>query len=87
MTREQYVDKDYGGRIPINPKGRFRCNMYHVIPSNLIDRGSKVSKQFHIEEIPKTFVYGRDGKLIAVAIDQHTRKQFLRMLSNTDLRP
>jgi thiol-disulfide isomerase/thioredoxin len=58
---------------------------YH--PAVLIDQGGKVSKQFHIEEIPKTFVYGRDGKLIAVGIDQHTRKQFLRMLSNTDLRP
>jgi thiol-disulfide isomerase/thioredoxin len=58
---------------------------YH--PAVLIDQGGKVTKQFHIEEIPKTFVYGRDGELIAVGIDQHTRKQFLRMLSNTDLRP
>jgi len=58
---------------------------YH--PAVLIDQGGKVCKQFHIDAIPKTFVYDREGKLIAIALDQHTRRQFLRMLANTNLRP
>jgi thiol-disulfide isomerase/thioredoxin len=56
---------------------------YH--PPILIDQDGKVVKQFHIDGIPRTFVFDRHGKLIGVAIDQHTRKQFLRMLSKTDL--
>jgi peroxiredoxin len=58
---------------------------YHL--AVLIDQGGKVCKQFHIDEIPKTFVYDREGRLMAVTIDQHTRGQFLRILSDTNLRP
>jgi thiol-disulfide isomerase/thioredoxin len=56
-------------------------------PPVLIDQGRKVFEQFHVEGIPRTFVFDRNGKLIAVAIDQTTGKQFLRMLSKTDLHP
>ena len=51
----------------------------------LIDQGGKVTEKFHVEGIPRTFLFDRNGKLIAVAIDQHTREQFLRMLAKTNL--
>jgi thiol-disulfide isomerase/thioredoxin len=58
---------------------------YH--PPVLLDPDGKVSKQFHIDGIPKSFVFNREGKLVAVAIDQRTQRQFLDMLSKTDLHP
>ena len=58
---------------------------YH--PIVLLDPESKVHKQFHIEGIPRTFVFNRQGKLVAEAIDQRTMHQFLLMLSKTDLHP
>ena len=58
---------------------------YH--PPVLIDTGGAVHKQFHIEGIPRTFVFNREGKLVAEAIDQRTMRQFLLMLSKTDLHP
>jgi peroxiredoxin len=58
---------------------------YH--PPVLLDPGGKVHKLFHIEGIPKTFLFNRDGKLIAEAIDQRSMRQFLAMLSKTDLHP
>lgn len=60
-------------------------NRYH--PPVLIDSDNKVHELFHIEGIPRTFVIGRDGRLVAVAIDQQTQRQFLKMLSGTDLHP
>jgi thiol-disulfide isomerase/thioredoxin len=58
---------------------------YH--PEVLLDRGGKVTQEFHIEGIPRTFVFDRNGKLVAEAIDQRTLQQFLVMLSKTDLHP
>jgi thiol-disulfide isomerase/thioredoxin len=58
---------------------------YH--PPVLLDPGGTVHKQFHIQGIPKTFLFNRDGKLIGESIDQCTGMQFLKMLSNTDLHP
>ncbi len=58
---------------------------YNYSPTVLFDPGSKVHQQFHITGIPNTFLFGRDGKLLAVAIDQRTQRQFLEMLSKTDL--
>ncbi len=60
---------------------------YKYAPTVLLDTGGKVHQQFHISGIPNTFLFGRDGKLLAVAIDQRTRRQFLEMLSKTDLHP
>ena len=54
-------------------------------PDVVLDPGGKVHQAFHITGIPRTFLFGRDGKLIAMAIDQRTRRQFLEMLSKTDL--
>jgi peroxiredoxin len=53
----------------------------------LLDLDGKVHKQFHIEGIPRTFIFNRDGKLIAEAIDRRAMHQFLEMLSKTDLHP
>jgi peroxiredoxin len=52
----------------------------------LLDAESAVHKQFHVEGIPKSFLYGRDGKLAAVAIDMRTRGQFLRMLESAGMK-
>ena len=47
----------------------------------LLDPGRKVNQAFVVEGIPKTFVYNRDGKLVAQSIDMRTRSQFQQMLS------
>ena len=51
----------------------------------LLDPGRKVNELFRIGGIPKSFVYGRDGKLVAHAIDMRTLKQFLEMLGKAGL--
>jgi peroxiredoxin len=51
----------------------------------LLDPGSKVHKQFFVEGIPISFLYGRDGTMVAEAIDMRTRAQFLAMLAKTGL--
>jgi peroxiredoxin len=53
----------------------------------LLDPGDKVSKQFHINGIPKSFVFDRQGKLITESIDMRTQMQFLRMLAKAGLKP
>ncbi|MGD0903033.1 MAG: TlpA disulfide reductase family protein [Terracidiphilus sp.] len=60
---------------------------YHYHPPILLDSGGKVAKQFHVDGIPRTFVFDRQGKLVAQAIDQCTQRQFLNMLAKTDLHP
>lgn len=52
----------------------------------LLDPGRKVNELFEIEGIPKTFIYDRDGKLVAESIDMRTDKQFLEMLSVAGIR-
>lgn len=47
----------------------------------LLDPGRKVNEMFVVEGIPKSFVYDRDGKLVAQSIDMRTEKQFLEMLA------
>jgi len=44
-----------------------------------------VHELFQVVGIPKSFVYGRDGKLVAQAIDMRTRKQFLELLAQAGL--
>jgi peroxiredoxin len=51
----------------------------------LLDAGRKVNELFQIDGIPKTFIYGRDGKLVAQSIDMRTQKQFLEMLAQAGL--
>ena len=52
----------------------------------LLDNGRKVSESFGVEGIPKSFVYDREGKLVATAIDMRTRHQFLDMLAKAGLK-
>jgi peroxiredoxin len=56
---------------------------YH--PPVLLDPGGKVHQLFHVEGIPKSFVFDRDGKLVAQTIDERTLKQFLAMLQSAGL--
>jgi peroxiredoxin len=51
----------------------------------LLDPGRKVNDLFQIQGIPKSFVYDRDGKLVAQSIDMRTQKQFLDMLAKAGL--
>ena len=52
----------------------------------LLDPGRKANELFQIEGIPKTFVYDRNGKLVAQSIDMRTRRQFLEMLAQAGLK-
>jgi len=52
----------------------------------LLDPGRKVNELFQIEGIPKTFVYNRDGQLVAQSIDMRTQRQFLEMLAQAGLK-
>ena len=52
----------------------------------LLDPGRRVNELFQIEGIPKTFVYDRNGKLVAQSIDMRTRRQFLEMLAQAGLK-
>jgi peroxiredoxin len=58
---------------------------YH--PAVLIDDGARVAKQFHVDGLPRTFVFDRDGKLVAEAIDMRTQRQFFTMLATAGLQP
>jgi peroxiredoxin len=51
----------------------------------MLDPGRKVNEMFQVEGIPKSFVYNRDGKLVAQSIDMRTQGQFLRILAQAGL--
>jgi len=44
-----------------------------------------VNELFGIERIPKTFLCGPDGELVATAIDRRTERQFLELLKMAKL--
>jgi peroxiredoxin len=52
----------------------------------MLDPGRRVNELFQVEGIPKSFVYDRDGKLVAQSIDMRTRGQFLEMLGRAGLK-
>ena len=52
----------------------------------LLDPGRKVNDTFIVEGIPKSFVYDRDGKMVAQSIDMRTKNQFLQMLAQAGLK-
>jgi peroxiredoxin len=52
----------------------------------LLDPGNKVGQAFQLDSVPRSFVYDRDGKLVAQAIDMRTRRQFLAMLAEAGLK-
>jgi len=52
----------------------------------LLDPGRKVHTLFGVEGIPKSFVYDREGKLVAQSVDMRTQKQFREMLAQAGLK-
>ena len=52
----------------------------------LLDPGRKVNTAYHIQGIPNSFLYDRQGKLVAQSIDMRTRGQFLKLLAQAGLR-
>ena len=46
----------------------------------LVDPGRKVHRLFVVEGIPMSFVFNREGRLVAEAMDRRTETQFLAML-------
>ena len=57
----------------------------HLTYPILLDPGRKVNDLFQVEGIPKSFVYDRNGRLAAQAIDMRTEKQFLEMLAQAGI--
>jgi peroxiredoxin len=51
----------------------------------LLDPGRKVHLLYDIEGIPKSFVYDREGKLVAQAMDMRANRQFMEMLAQAGL--
>jgi thiol-disulfide isomerase/thioredoxin len=58
---------------------------YH--PPVLLDDGGKVAKQFHVDGLPRSFVFDRNGKLVAESIDMRTQRQFFEMFASAGLEP
>jgi peroxiredoxin len=63
---------------------------YH--PVVLFDDGNKVGKQFHVDQLhpeglPRTFVFDREGKLVAESVGVSTQRQFFAMLAIAGLQP
>jgi peroxiredoxin len=52
----------------------------------LLDSSPSVKELFRVRGIPKSFVYDREGRLVAVAIDRPTMQGFLEMLGRAGLR-
>jgi peroxiredoxin len=52
----------------------------------LLDPGQKVNKLFRVQGIPKSYLYDRQGNLVAQAIDMRTQTQFLEMLGHAGLK-
>jgi len=57
----------------------------HYTYTILLDPGRKVNAEYNIEGIPKSFVYNREGKLVAQSMDMRTKQQFLGMLAEAGL--
>jgi peroxiredoxin len=51
----------------------------------MLDPGRKVHELYQVEGIPKSFVYDREGKMVAQSIDMRTRSQFQQMLEQAGL--
>jgi len=77
------------GDNPFATSSYLNSKNYH--PQVLSDDG-KTAKQFHVDEtkpegLPRTFVFNRDGKLVAESIDMCTQRQFFAMLGLAGLKP
>ena len=52
----------------------------------LLDSDGKVSERYVVEGIPHSFVFNREGKLVAQSTDMRTRGQFESMLGDAGLK-
>jgi len=52
----------------------------------LLDPGRKINTLYQVDGIPKSFIYGRNGKLVAQAIDMRTMGQFKALLAKAGLK-
>ncbi|QNI36898.1 TlpA disulfide reductase family protein [Edaphobacter albus] len=68
------------------PKVSSYISAHNIRYPILLDPGRKVTESFHVDGIPKSFVFNREGKLVAQSIDMRTRGQFLQMLAAADLK-
>ena len=62
-------------------------NMKSYHPPVLLDDGGKVAKAFHVDGLPHSYVFDRQGKLVAESIDMRTQRQFFDMLAKAGLQP
>ncbi len=51
----------------------------------LLDPDRAANKEFIVEGIPRSFVYDREGKLVAQAMDMRTRRQFLELMKEAGI--
>jgi peroxiredoxin len=78
------------GDNPFRASSYLASKGYH--PTVLFDVDGKVGKAFHVDELrqeglPRTFVFDRDGKLVALSIDTSTQRQLFVMLGVAGLQP
>ena len=52
----------------------------------LLDPGRKIHDRFHVQGIPVSLLYDRNGNLVAQAADMRTAGQFLKMLNQAGLK-
>ena len=58
---------------------------HHLDYPILLDTGGSAAKSFHVEGIPKTFIFDSSGKLAAQSIDMRTQGQFLQLLAQAGI--
>lgn len=63
---------------------KFLANKSYTFPI-LLDSDCKVHTDFDVDGIPKSFLFDRDGNLVAQAIDMRTESQFRAMLKAAGL--
>jgi peroxiredoxin len=63
---------------------KFLADKNYTFPV-LLDPGRNVNTAFGIEGIPNSFLFDRQGKLIAQSIDMRTERQFLEMFKMAGL--
>lgn len=56
-------------------------------PPVLLDSDSQAAARFHVENLPRSFVFNRKGRLVALAVDQRSRRQFVQMLAAAGIHP
>ena len=51
----------------------------------LLDPGRKVNELYHVQGIPKSFLYDRKGRMVAQTIDMRTQAQFIDLLKKAGM--